>query len=313
MIKITPLTDEGDGVTRLRVDGRILSKTTDALERACRAGLGGRWPLLLDLSGVSFVDADGAVLLTTLVGRGAVVIGASPFVSEFLRSATQSEGDESARGGDGDPDATLVARLRRGDDDAFDEMSRRFAPRMLAVARRMLRSDEDARDAVQEAFVSAFKSLDRFEGHAKLSTWLHRIVVNAALMRLRTKKRKPEESIDDLLPTFDDTGHFTTDVAPADLPSDALERRELRATVRRCIDLLPESYRAVVLLRDIEELSAEETAEALGMTTSAVKSRLHRARQALHTLLVQARLGEPETTRPGDCDPSAAAASHHRG
>jgi RNA polymerase sigma-70 factor (ECF subfamily) len=288
MIKITPLTDEGDGVTRLRVDGRILSKTTDALERACRAGLGGRWPLLLDLSGVSFVDADGAVLLTTLVGRGAVVIGASPFVSEFLRSATQSEGDESARGGDGDPDATLVARLRRGDDDAFDEMSRRFAPRMLAVARRMLRSDEDARDAVQEAFVSAFKSLDRFEGHAKLSTWLHRIVVNAALMRIRTRQRRPEQSIEPLLPTFQEDGHHTDPVVSwAESGDVALERQETRALVRAAIADLPESHRVVLMLRDIEDLSTKAAADALGITENAVKLRLHRARQALATCIKQ--------------------------
>ncbi len=312
MIKITSLADEGDGVTRLRVDGRILSKTTEALDRACRAGL--RGPLLLDLSGVSFVDADGASLLTALVGRGAVVIGASPLVNEILRTAAPSPGDDLAPAAEGDPDAMLVVRLRRGEDDAFEEMSRRFAGRMLAVARRMLRNDEDARDAVQEAFVSAFKSLDGFAGHAKLSTWLHRIVVNAALMRLRTKKRKPEESIDDLLPTFDETGHFAAEVEPPDLPSDAFERRELRATVRRCVDRLPESYRTVVLLRDIEELSAEETAEALGLSTSAVKSRLHRARQALHTLLVQARLGAPEPTPDDhDRDRHAAAASHDRG
>ncbi len=308
MIKITPLADEGDGVTRLRVDGRIHSKTTEALERACRPGLGGPWPLLLDFAGVSFVDADGAALVTTLVERGAVVVGASAFVSEILRSAPPDVGTPTAAAED--PDTTLVARLRNGDGEAFDEMTRRYAGRMLAVARRMLRSDEDARDAVQEAFVSAFKSRDRFEGHAKVSTWLHRIVVNAALMRLRTRKRKPEQSIDDLLPNFDETGHFAAEVAPPDLPSDALERRELRAIVRRCIDRLPDSYRAVVLLRDIEELDADETAAVLGITTSAVKSRLHRARQALQTLLAQERLGAGASA---PAPHARAAASHDRG
>lgn len=309
MIKITHLADEGDGVTRLRVDGRILSKTTEALERACKAALSGPWPLLLDVSGVSFVDADGAALLTTLIERGALVIGSSPFVSEILRGENGSSGTGS-RTGTEDADATLVARLKEGDDAAFEEMTRTYAGRMLAVARRLLRSEEDGRDAVQEAFLSAFKSLDRFEGHAKVSTWLHRIVVNAALMRLRTRKRKPEQSIDELLPGFDETGHFAAEVEPPDLPSDALERRELRTIVRQCIDRLPESYRAVVLLRDIEELDADETAVVLGITTSAVKSRLHRARQALHTLLTQERLGAAgPAVEPG----GRAAASHDRG
>lgn len=312
MIKITHLTDEEDGVTRLRVDGRILSKTTEALERACSAALGGRCPLLLDVAGVSFVDTDGAALLTTIVERGAVVVGASPFVSEILRTATTDPA--SIDTATEDPDARLVARLRAGEDAAFDEMTRTHGGRMLAVARRMLRSDEDARDAVQEAFVSAFKSLDGFAGHAKLSTWLHRIVVNAALMRLRTKRRKPEQSLDELLPRFDDTGHFTADVTPVAIPSEELERREMRETVRRCIDRLPESYRAVVLLRDIEELDADETAAALGISTSAVKSRLHRARQALHTLLTQARLGNDEpAAEPSTRDRDDAAASHDRG
>lgn len=313
MIKITQLRDEGDGVTRLRVEGRILAKTTESLERACVAGLAGPWPVLLDVSGVSFVDGDGAAMLTALVARGVVVIGASTFVGEILRTATVEPGGEPSGTATEDPDAMLVARLRSGDDDAFDEMTRQYAGRMLAVARRMLRTEDDAHDAVQEAFLSAFKSLDRFEGHSKLSTWLHRIVVNAALMRLRTRKRKPEASIDDLLPSFDETGHFAAEVSPPDLPSDAFERRELRTVVRQCIDRLPDSYRAVVLLRDIEELDADETATALGITTSAVKSRLHRARQALHALLTEARLGDASAAEPAGRDRLRGAASHDRG
>jgi RNA polymerase sigma-70 factor (ECF subfamily) len=174
----------------------------------------------------------------------------------------------------------------------------------------MLRSDEDARDAVQEAFVAAFKSLDRFQGHAKVSTWLHRIVVNAALMRLRTRKRKPEQAIEDLLPRFDETGHWASEL-PAPLPDGELERRQTREIVRRCIDRLPESYREIILLRDIEELDGDETAAALGLSAGAVKSRLHRARQALRTLLEHERLGAEEAPPSRDHAPSAA--SHDRG
>ena len=157
---------------------------------------------------------------------------------------------------------------------------------MLAAARRLLRNDEDAADAVQEAFMAAFRSIDGFQGTARLSTWLHRIVINAALMKLRGSSRRPEESIEDLLPRFDADGCWATDVhswgATAD---DLLERRETRALVRRCIDCLPDGYRTVLVLRDIEDLDTEEVADALNITANATKIRLHRARQALRTLL----------------------------
>jgi RNA polymerase sigma-70 factor (ECF subfamily) len=163
---------------------------------------------------------------------------------------------------------------------------------MLAVARRYLRSEDDARDVVQEALLSAFRGIASFDADAKLSTWLHRIVVNCALMRLRTRRRRPEESIDDRLPTFDEQGAFAHGVLGWDTPAteSLVERRQMRQIVRRCIDRLPESYRALLVLRDIEERDTDETAELLGMTVSAVKSRLHRARQALRELLA-AELG----------------------
>jgi len=89
----------------------------------------------------------------------------------------------------------LVSRLRRGDEDAFERLVREHGGRLLAVARRFLREEEEARDAVQECFLSAFRALDRFDQASRLSTWLHRIVINACLMRLRTRRRKPEEPI----------------------------------------------------------------------------------------------------------------------
>ena len=183
-------------------------------------------------------------------------------------------------------DVVLVTRLRAGDDEAFELVVRTYSGRLLAVTRRILGNDEDARDAVQDAFLSAFRSLDRFEGGSLLSTWLHRIAVNAALMRLRTRRRKPEESIETLLPVYKDDGHhqerFSSWTEPADV---SMARAENRALVRRCIEGLPDTYRTVLVLRDIEELDTEETARALGISGNAVKIRLHRARQALRTLL----------------------------
>ncbi|HTF32220.1 MAG TPA: sigma-70 family RNA polymerase sigma factor [Myxococcota bacterium] len=107
-----------------------------------------------------------------------------------------------ANAAQGSGDAALLARLRSGESAAFEELVRDHGARLLGVAKRLLRHDEDARDAVQDAFFSAFRGLEKFEGEARLSTWLHRIVVNAALMKLRTRRRKPEAPIDDLLPRF---------------------------------------------------------------------------------------------------------------
>jgi RNA polymerase sigma-70 factor (ECF subfamily) len=194
---------------------------------------------------------------------------------------------EQGDAGSGYGESALVARLQAGDALAFAELVRAQGPRMLAVARRLLRSDDDAADAVQEAFISAFRAIGNFEGGAKLSTWLHRIVVNASLMRVRNRTRHPEISIDELLPRFVEDGQHIDEPREwrSPEPLDALERRETRKLVRGLIDRLPSDYRTVLLLRDIEGLDTKETAELLGVTANAAKIRLHRARLALRTLL----------------------------
>jgi RNA polymerase sigma-70 factor (ECF subfamily) len=183
-------------------------------------------------------------------------------------------------------EASLLERLRAGDEAAFETLVRDNAGRLLAVARRYLRSEEDASDAVQDAFIAASRSIARFEGGSSLSTWLHRIAINACLMKIRSAKRRPQESLEELLPTFDETGHR---IGPFESWSESaetvLDRDATRVRVRACIDRLPDKYRTVLILRDIEELSTEEAARALGTTPTAVKVRLHRARQALRTLL----------------------------
>lgn len=186
-----------------------------------------------------------------------------------------------------DNDAALVAGLRAGSADAFETLVRRHGGALLRLARRFLGNEEDARDALQDAMLAVHRSIASFEGTAMLSTWLHRIVVNACLMRLRAKRRRPEETdIDALLPTFAEDGHQSAPSVPwRETPESLLEREETRVLVREAIDRLPEAYRIVLLLRDIEEKTTEETAAILGITGNAVKIRLHRARQALRTLL----------------------------
>jgi RNA polymerase sigma-70 factor, ECF subfamily len=183
-------------------------------------------------------------------------------------------------------DLVLLTQLRSGDHDAFADLVLANTGRLLAVARRILRQDQEAQDAVQEAFVCAFKALGGFEGQCRLSTWLHRITVNACLMRLRRRERKPEESIDDLLPAYRADGHTVEQFQRWDDSALArLEKEEMRTLVRTCIDRLPETYRTALLLRDIEEMDSDDAAALLGITPNALKIRVHRARQALRTLL----------------------------
>jgi RNA polymerase sigma-70 factor (ECF subfamily) len=185
----------------------------------------------------------------------------------------------------------IVAGMRAGDDRAFERLVREYVGPLHAVALRLLQNPADADDAVQEAFLSAFRNFEGFREDARLGTWLHRIVVNAALGRLRKRKRRPDRGpdvvdVDELLPRFQANGypeHFSERwVLPAE---ELAARAETREQVRRTIDTLPDNYRTVLILRDIEELSTAETAELLELSPGTVKVRLHRARQALRNLL----------------------------
>jgi len=182
-------------------------------------------------------------------------------------------------------EASLIRRLQDGDHRAYETLVREFGPRMLCVAQRMLKCPQDAADAVQDAFVSAFRAIASFEGSASLGTWLHRVTVNACLMLIRKRSRKGAASIEELLPQFDETGHHAQPVARWGGALEQVETQETRARVRACIDLLPDSYRTVLVMRDIGEMDTQATAAALNTTEGNVKTRLHRARQMLRTLL----------------------------
>ena len=183
-------------------------------------------------------------------------------------------------------ESDMLSRLRAGDQDAYCDFVRQHTGRLLALARGFLRSDDDAADAVQDAFLSAFKALGRFEGDSSLGTWLYRIVVNTCLMRLRSQSRRRAYSIEELLPRFDETGHHAQPVAAwSENGYERMANAETEAQIRECINQLPEDYRTVLVMRDIEEFDTEQTASILGLSPGAVKTRLHRARQALRTLL----------------------------
>jgi len=163
---------------------------------------------------------------------------------------------------------------------------RAHGPRLRATALRLLRNESDANDVVQETFLAAFRSISRFEGDSQIGTWLHRIAINAALMKIRSRERRPEVQIHDLLPRFEDVGaHFEPCLPFRELPEDEVLREEACGIVRACIDRLPENYRNALILHDIEGMEYPEVARELCLTLNATRIRIHRARQALRALL----------------------------
>jgi len=182
-----------------------------------------------------------------------------------------------------DDEAALVARLKAGEEAAYEELLRVHGPRMLAVARRYLAQAADAEDVLQDAFVSVSRGIGGFAGGSRLDTWLHRVTVNAALMRLRWKRRRPEAPAEAYVVEEAATGAHGTRVPLAAL--ETLARGELRARVRASLERVPEAYRTVVMLRDLEGMEFEEIGRLLEASVSSVKIRLHRGRHILRILL----------------------------
>ncbi len=176
-------------------------------------------------------------------------------------------------------DATLVARLRSGEDAAYVELVREHGPSMYAAARRCLRDDTSAQDALQDALVSVFRGIGRFTGASRLSTWLHRVAVNAALMQRRSRVRRPVSLLD--APTLEAVAIDARSTPRALSPAEVVERRESEARLHLAIERLPLGCRGAVLLRDAKHCSLDETAALLGIGLSAAKTRLRRGRDAL--------------------------------
>lgn len=184
------------------------------------------------------------------------------------------------------PDRDVISDLKRRDGPSTDSFVRENIGWMLASARRIVRDRSLAEDCVQDAFINVFKNLDGFKGQSRLRTWMHRIVVNQALMALRARNRLKEMPIDDLLPTFDANGCRLEDPWTSfETPESLLARSQTLDTVVSLIDKMPDIYRIVLLLRDIEDLSTSEVAKMLELSESNVKVRLHRARAGLRQLL----------------------------
>jgi RNA polymerase sigma-70 factor, ECF subfamily len=190
-------------------------------------------------------------------------------------------------------DVMLVENLRAGDVAALEALMERYSDRVYRLARGVTRSTADAEEVVQDVFLRLFQKIGGFDGRASLGTWIYRITVNVALNKRRGKARELEVPIDSDVPTFLPDGHREGDRAflLADwsrTPEEELLSSEARDVLSRGLDALPDAYRTVLVLRDIEGLSNEATAEVIGESVASVKSRVHRARMALRERLTRA-------------------------
>jgi len=182
------------------------------------------------------------------------------------------------------PDLALVDRVRAGDVSAYDALVRKYERQIFRIAQHITQNREDAEDVMQDAFVKAFEKLDQFQGNSKFYTWLVRIAVNESLMRLRKRRTGRVVSIDEDLKT--EEGSVPRDFADwAPNPEDNYSQAELAEILRKTIQGLPPGFRVVFVLRDVDGLSTEETAQTLGLSIPAVKSRLLRARLQLRERL----------------------------
>jgi RNA polymerase sigma-70 factor (ECF subfamily) len=183
-------------------------------------------------------------------------------------------------------ETALISRVVAGESELFHELIRPYERLVYVTIFAILRNETDAEDGAQETMISAFRNLKSFRNEAKFSTWLVTIAMNEARKRLRKAKTAAEDSLDE--PKEENEGDFTPAVLTdwREVPLEALERKELKEKLQEAVKMLPEKYREVFVLRDIEELNQQETAEALGITVTLVKVRLHRARMMLQKLLV---------------------------
>ena len=180
----------------------------------------------------------------------------------------------------------LVARAKEGDANAFAELVNHYDRRVFRMAKQITQNDEDAEDVLQETFLKAYSHLDDFQGNSKFYTWLVRIAVNEALMKLRKRRSDKTVPLDEPIDTGEDV--VAREIAVWDEnPEDTYSREELGKILDEAVQSLKPAYRTVFVLRDIEEMSIEETAEALNLSISAVKSRLLRARLQLRDKLTR--------------------------
>lgn len=185
-------------------------------------------------------------------------------------------------------DQALIDKINAGDFQAFEALVNRYEGKVYRLAMRMLRNQQDAEDALQEAFLQVYRGLKSFEGRSNFSTWLFRLATNVCLMKIRHRGTEPTGMVplEDFLPQHEQGNQPSLQEWP-EKPEEILLTKESREKMMEALDQLPADYRAVFILRDIEGFSNVEAGEALGISVAAVKSRLHRARIALRGMLAE--------------------------
>lgn len=191
-----------------------------------------------------------------------------------------------------EPDLALVERVRARDGAALEILMERYSGRLYRVAFGITRNHAEAEEVVQDVFLTLFRKVEMFEGRAALGTWLYRVATNAALGKKRGKRTQSEVYLEDCLPSYKADGHREGDAAWlatdwSETPESELLSGEARQVLERALERLPDHYRAILVLRDVEEVSNEDVAKILDEPLPTVKSRLHRARMALREELTR--------------------------
>lgn len=195
---------------------------------------------------------------------------------EIMAVSSQTEFDETS----------FVTQAREGDNRAFADLAKHYEAKIFRLAQHITQNREDAEDVLQETFLKAYEHLDQFQGNSKFYTWIVRIAVNQALMKLRRRKADKSVSLDEDIDTGE--GTVTREIAAWDEdPEQQFSREELGEILNTSVESLAPAYRSVFVLRDVDDLSTEETAEALDISVPAVKSRLLRARLQLREKLTR--------------------------
>ena len=180
----------------------------------------------------------------------------------------------------------LVRDLQNGNLEAYDKIVSIYQKKIYGLSFNLTRNQMDAQDVTQEVLLTLFRKINLFQGKSAFSSWVYRITVNASYMRLRTKKKEPNVSIDELMPSFNSAGFQQEKIQDWSENTESLIfTNETRNVINKAVDLLPEKEKVVFLLRDVEGLSSEKAGEILDLTVPAVKSRLHRARLFLRKKL----------------------------
>lgn len=181
-------------------------------------------------------------------------------------------------------DEKLIAKIRKGDSDAFEAIVEKYKTKVYHLAMRYTRNEEDAEEVLQDVFTTLHRKLALFQGKSAFSSWLYRIVVNASFMKLRKRRQKPTVHLEDLAP-YTRQQALNAEYSAYDHVDQYTQNNEIKKTLQEAVERLPEQYRSVFILRDIKGFSNQETSEILSLSVPAIKSRLHRSRILLRKKL----------------------------